>query len=124
MVKALIAMFLLFCCAISQLAAQTNDSRFLIRQARYDVRFFKLNKTDYANFLNHKRNSTSDYFKPVKSESSDTTILTDSTYVKEFRKRAYNKTRYRRLNNYMAVIGSVGIAGFTAVIVSGLPQGK
>ena len=38
--------------------------------------------------------------------------------------RAHNKTRYRRLNNYMAVIGSVGIAGFTAVIISGWPRRK
>lgn len=124
MIKSVIAAFLLFCCTISQLSAQTNDSRSLIRQARYDVRFFKLNKTDFTKFLKDKRNSTSDYFKPVKTKSGDTMILTDSTYVKEFRKRAYNKTRYRRLNNYMAVIGSVGIVGFAAVIVSGLPQGK
>ncbi|MEJ6980290.1 hypothetical protein WG906_07505 [Pedobacter sp. P351] len=119
-----LAAFLLFFCTISQLAAQTNDGRSLIRQARYDVRFFKLDKVDYIKFLRDKRNSASDYFKPFKTKSDYTMILSDSTYVKEFRKGAYNKTRNGRLNNYMAVIGSAGIVGVAAVIISGLPTGK
>lgn len=124
MTRSVVALIFVLCYSISSTLAQIDSSKFAIRQARYDVRFFKLGKADYKLFLKNKRNSTSDYFKPIKTKSDNSKLLTDSVYVKEFRKRAYNKTRYRRLNNYMVVIGSVGVISWVALMISVVPTGK
>lgn len=124
MSKSGIIIVLLFYCMTTSTVAQNYNSKSAIRQARYDVRFFRLDKENYKQFLKDKKNSASDYFKPIKTKSGNSALFNDSVYVKEFKKRAYNKTRNRRLNNTMAVIGSVGVISYVALVISAWPTGK
>lgn len=103
MIKALICTFLLL--STVSLSAQITDKQSLIRKARKDVANFRLNRTDLKIFKKNKRNDSSDYFIPVKSMVSDTTLLSDSTYVKAFRRYAYIKTRSRVNTGIYALVG-------------------
>ena len=97
---------LCFCFFITTyLLAQTSNPKKIVKQARRDVRHFKLNRTDYKKFRKDRRNPNSDFFKPVNSMVRDTTLLKDSTYVKAFRTTAYMKTRSRHANTIICIVG-------------------
>lgn len=118
MLKVLISALILL--STVSILAQTTDSRSLIRKARTDVVNFKINKTDLKEFKKNKRNDSSDFFKPVKSMVSDTTLLTDSIYVKAFRGYAYVKTRSRVNTGIYALVGGGIIIGYLTFIVLSL----
>ena len=119
MLKVLICALILLS-TVSLSAQLTTDKRSLTRKARVDVANFRLNKTDLKEFKKNKRNDSSDYFKPVKSMVSDTTLLTDSIYVKAFRVYAYVKTKSRVNTGMYALVGGGIIIGFYTLVVLSL----
>lgn len=61
------------------------------------------------------RELTSDYFKPVASAVSDTTLLKDSVYVKAYREKAWQRTRHRRTAGHYAWMTGTVVAGATVI---------
>ena len=104
----------LFLCVFTttNLPAQTSNPKKIVKQARRDVRHFRLNRTDYKKFMKDRRNPNSDFFKPVNSMVRDTTLLRDSTYVKAFRSTAFLKTRSRQANTIICIAGGTVIVGY------------
>jgi hypothetical protein len=89
----------------------------LVKVAQADAGKFRLNDADLKNFRKNRRNATSDYFKPVKANVSDTTLLADSEYVKAYRTIAYNKTRKRRTVWHHVWVGATVLYGATLVLI-------
>jgi len=72
-----------------------------MQKIRYDY-----NQIDY----------TSDYFKPTKATTKDTTLIRDSIYVKAFRDAAYQHTTARRTaGHYIAIWGGVTVGIFLII---------
>jgi len=63
------------------------------------------------------RELASDYFKPVPSAVSDTTLLKDSVYVKTYREEAWKRTRRRRTFGHYAWVSSAVIGGAEIIAV-------
>ena len=122
MTKTLFLIALFFCFIATDLSAQTNNPKAVIKQAKGDVRRFRLNRADYRKFMKDRRNVNSDYFKPLKSMVRDTTLLSDSTYIKAFRSTAYRKTRSRQLNTHIYIVGGVvfSVTAVTVIMISNM----
>ncbi len=146
MKKMLIVSLLLLVFVVGNVFAQSIKKDSIIKIATADAQNFQLNKSDLEKFRIDRRDQlvqmhkpskmfdrnyqeqvrtqkvdyTSDYFKPTKATVSDSTLLTDSVYVKAFREAAYNKTLKRRTaGHYIAVYGSIatGVVGFIGLVV-------
>jgi len=145
MKKILIVSMLLVVCSAVSLFAQDIKRDSIIKIAMADAENFELNKKDMEKFRIDRRDQllgmhdpskmfdrnyreqvrtqkvdyTSDYFKPTKAMVSDSTLLTDSVYVKAFRDAAYNKTlKKRTAGHYIAIFGSIAVVvtAFIAIV--------
>lgn len=104
---------------VSGSAAQTiSHDSLMVEIANTDVKTFKLNGNKLKQFRVHHFSPSSDYFKPTPVNTSDTSLLKDSTYIKAFKQAAYNKTLHRRTTgHYVLIIGSIAI-GVTLIIAA------
>jgi C-terminal processing protease CtpA/Prc len=96
--------------------AQTLSRDSIINIAKADAKNFRLNDADLKKFKK-KWKKTSDYFKPTKTNVSDTTLLRDSVYVQTYRYVAYVKTRSRHSTGYYVIFGA-GTATWVAVLIA------
>ncbi|MDB5135690.1 MAG: hypothetical protein JWP37_2293 [Mucilaginibacter sp.] len=96
MLKVLIIGVLLVSFSALKGEAQTLGADSVTKAAFADARSFRLDKQDMKRFRKDRKNSHSDFFKPVKANMRDTALLKDSVYVTAYRQAAYNKTRKRR----------------------------
>ena len=94
-----------------RVSAQTATERAIFAQARRDVAGFRLKKTDLKKFKENKKNYLSDYFKPVKSMVSDSTLLNDSNFVKAYRRYAYIKTKSKANTDVPVIIAGAVLLG-------------
>ena len=118
MTKAQVLIALLFFfLTTTNLSAQTSGPATAIKQAKRDVLRFRLDKTTYQKFKKDRLNADADYFKPLKSMVRDTTLLSDSNYVKAFRNTAYRKTKSRQLNNSIYIVGGTAIVVTVGAII-------
>ena len=62
-----------------------------------------------------QRELASDFFKPIPSAVSDTTLLRDSVYVTAYREEAWKRTRARRTFGHYAIIGGSVVGGASAI---------
>lgn len=62
-----------------------------------------------------QRELASDFFKPIPSAVSDTTLLRDSVYVTAYREEAWKRTRRRRTFGHYAIIGGSVLGGVTVM---------
>jgi len=62
-----------------------------------------------------QRELASDFFKPIPSAVSDTTLLRDSVYVTAYREEAWKRTRSRRTFGHYAIIGGSVIGGASVI---------
>lgn len=113
--KITISLFLVFMISF-EINAQTLSVDSLKIIAYQDTRKFKLNKADLKTFRKNKNNSTSDYFKPTATYTSNLNFLKDSTYVKAFREAAYIKTKRRKTVAHYVLVGGIVYAIAIAVI--------
>jgi len=100
---------------ISTAFCQYTHRDSLIKAAQADAKTFKL---DNAVWKKYKRKlpSTSDHFKPTEANQKNHALLTDSVYVKAYRKAAYNKNEHRRTPwHYVLVGGSILAVGYVAL---------
>ncbi|HEY0056416.1 MAG TPA: hypothetical protein VGB63_13765 [Pedobacter sp.] len=113
---ALILLFTFSC--FTNLSAQQNTDKTIIKIARTDViRRFKLTEPEFQQFKKDKRNSTSDLFKPKSKRVSDTTLLADSVYSKAYRNYAYIKARGKADSTVIMIVGGTIIIVCVAVAV-------
>lgn len=104
------AIILLFLCgSFSTVLGQTHRDS-LARAGRKDARNFRLQDTVWKKYK-RKIPVTSDYFKPTETVQSNAAILSDSTYVKAYRTKAYQKNRHRRTPWHYALVGGSVVAG-------------
>ena len=106
--------------AAPELKGQQSISRdsAMIEMANSDVKSFQLERTAWKRFKQHNFPISSDYFKPTRLNSSDTALLNDSTYVRNFRAAAYKKTLHRRTGGHKALlIGGISLAVIAVVSV-------
>ncbi len=103
----LILLFALF--GTSGLQAQTTHRDAIIKIARKEGRACKLNAAERKLFRKDKDNYSSDFFKPNRRYTSDTSLLKDSVYVKAFRAAARKKELRRRttLDYVLSVVGAL-----------------
>lgn len=88
----------------------------MIEMANSDVKSFQLERSTWKRFKEHHFPGSSDYFKPTRLNSSDTSLLNDSTYVKAFRAAAYKKTLHRRTAGHKTLlIGGISLAVIAVV---------
>ncbi|MBS1532135.1 MAG: hypothetical protein JSU01_17670 [Bacteroidetes bacterium] len=62
-----------------------------------------------------QRELASDFFKPIPSAVSDTSLLRDSVYVAAYREEAWKRTRRRRTFGHYAIIGGSVVGGATVI---------
>lgn len=89
----------------------------MITLAQSDAQKIRLNDADMKKFRKDRHNSTSDYFKPVNTSTSDTSLLKDSAYVKAYRTAAYNKTRKRRTVWHHIWVGTAVLYSASLVVI-------
>ncbi|WP_426670907.1 hypothetical protein ACPPVU_06670 [Mucilaginibacter sp. McL0603] len=77
---------------------------------------FGQRKNGFSAYM-RSRELTSDYFKPVASAVSDTTLLTDSVYVKAYREKAWQRTRHRRTAGHYVLIAGIVDAGAAVIVL-------
>lgn len=138
MIKLLPYILLVLSLISSDLKAQV-DSLAAATRAEIDAAHFKLNKADLAQFRKDRaayRSNTrsnlslngnkihseynkidymSDFFKPTRQTTTDTTLLNDSVYVRAFRSIAYKKTTNRHSAMHYVGIGAVIVVGLTLI---------
>jgi hypothetical protein len=110
MIKLSCAALLLACITTFAAKAQTTGTDSLIRIARADAKNFRLNDANFKKFRKNRRNSSSDYFKPVAANVSNSALLNDSVYVAAFRQEAYAKTRHRHTAGHYVLWGGAAVA--------------
>lgn len=115
-------LILLIICLNAQAQTSKPDSVTIRKTAIRDAdRSFKLNRTIRKAFRNKQLYSTSDYFKPNLNTTKNSELLTDSTYVKNFRHVAFDDTVNQiRLNrSKIVIIGAVivGVAIISVLII-------
>lgn len=115
MKKPLVILFLLFG-AFHAVNAQVISAEMAKAKAQADVQKFKLNKADLKIFKENGKNPNSDFFKPTATYTINSSLLSDSTYVKEFRALAYKKTKRRKTAGYYILVGGVAFAVVTAIV--------
>ncbi|WP_183575629.1 hypothetical protein HDF18_17170 [Mucilaginibacter sp. X5P1] len=117
MLKYLLVSLFIAILPASMLMAKDQPVDSLVHIAQSDAHKFRLNDADMKKFRKDRHNSTSDYFKPVKTSVSDTTLLQDSAYVKAYRAAAYNKTRKRRTVWHDVWVGTAVLYGASLVVI-------
>ena len=85
--------------------AQMTDRESILTAAKIDAYKFHLSKVDLKKFKRSGRKSTSDFFKPLKENISDSTLVDDSLYVKKYREITYRKTLKRHNVAYYTFLG-------------------
>ncbi|RDC56499.1 hypothetical protein DU508_12995 [Pedobacter chinensis] len=80
-----------------------------------DAKLFRLDQATLKKFKKNK-NSNSDYFKPNIYTTRNITLLSDSTYVKQFREIAYNQSLKRKTTGHYVLIGGVALVGSLLII--------
>lgn len=109
--------FIILAASVSGAQTISRDSA-MIENASTDAKNFKLDGNNFKKFRVHHFPPTSDYFKPTPVNASDITFLKDSTYVKNFRRLAYQKTLKRRKTGHsVLLIGGISVA---VVAIAGL----
>ena len=103
-------------------SAQTKKQDSIRRLARADVKKFELDKSDFKIFSANRNNGKSDLFKPTVANTNHTELLTDSTYVKYFRERTYQKTTHRHTIGHYFLIGGISVLGAATIIIVGLSR--
>jgi hypothetical protein len=86
--------------------------------AQHDAKEFALDPALLVRFKTEHFPATSDYFKPTAAYTSNSSLLTDSSYVQTFRAEAYNRAYHQRVNptGHGFLIGGI-IAVGTAIVV-------
>jgi hypothetical protein len=107
--KALLFTFLITIAAFETNAQTITHDSAMVECAKEDSRRFKLNRSAWQQFKVHHFAYSSDHFKPTTLDARDTSMLTDSTYIKTFKMSAYKKTLHRRrtAGHYMLIAGSI-----------------
>jgi tRNA U34 2-thiouridine synthase MnmA/TrmU len=120
--KTLTLIFLFLFISVCNAAAQsTKADSTAVKSAKTDVKRFKLEKQVWKQFKQHGFGYTSDYFKPGKTNVSDTNVLNDSVYVKAFRKYAYQKTLHRHTTgHYILIFGGITTVLLLIIIAIGV----
>jgi hypothetical protein len=89
--------------------------------AESDAKKFKLSHSLLKKFKNEHFSYTSDYFKPARHHVTDASMLSDSTYVKTFKYKAYLEAKKARLNPVGHAIGTAfAVVATTAIIAAGV----
>lgn len=112
----LVGFSLMLTCVI----AQTQTEVRLEKIAREDVKKFKLSKTDLKLYRKGSSGRTSDYFKPRAENVSDTSLLRDSTYVKMYRHKAYEKNSLRKSAGEYLILSGIALVAAAVIIVTAL----
>lgn len=108
---------LFFCTVIPTAFCQDTRRDSVIKAAQADAKNFRLDK---ATWKKHRRKlpSTSDHFKPTEANQKKHALLTDSVYVKVYRKTAFKKNEHRRTPwHYVLIGGSILAAGFVTLAI-------
>lgn len=100
--------------------AQTKKQDSIRRLARADVKKFELDKSDLKIFRANRNNGTSDLFKPTVANTNHIELLTDSTYVKYFRERTYQKTMHKHTVGHYFLIGGISVLSAATIIIVAL----
>ena len=90
--------------------------------ARVDVKKFNLSIDLLKRFKATPFPNTSNYFKPTAQTTADAGLLSDSTYVTDFRQEAFYKSVNTRVHpvEHVALITTLGGIGLTGIIIVGL----
>ncbi|RYE11503.1 MAG: hypothetical protein EOP44_01340 [Sphingobacteriaceae bacterium] len=119
MKRMLCLLFLLISLKVQAQTAQPDSVTIRKIASRDADRSYKLNRTIRKAFRNKQLYSTSDYFKPNANTTKNTTLLTDSGYVKAYRHIAFDNTVNQiRLNRSKIVIIGIVVAGVAVIVVA------
>ncbi len=117
LIKILTLSFFIWLCGTTAIAQITHKDS-VIKAAYKDAKSFKLNKEQRSALKSQKITSSSDVFKPVKSNVSDTTLLLDSDYVNAYRVAAYTKAIRSKSTGHKIFVGAGLTIGILLVAVT------
>lgn len=123
MFKSFLLSLLIVCFSFGNSFSQTINPDSLKKIAVADVKQFKLDDKTLKKFKENRSNSTSDFFKPSKLNTSNSALLSDSVYVKAFRKEAYKKTKKANVTGHhkrVGILGYVAAIAFIGLVFIGL----
>lgn len=111
-----------------QLAAQNLKADSTIIKTKIaiaDARYFKISKQAWKAYKKHQFIYSSDYFRPTAINTDHVELLTDSIYVKAFKKAAYQKTSKRRTVGHYVLAGyMIGTVSYAIILVIELATGS
>lgn len=95
--------------------AQTRNSPAAVKAANRDAKDFQLDDKIWKEFKHRQIGPESDYFKPNKTTTSDTTLLRDSTYVQAYRSAALKRTMGRHTTAHYILVYGTTIAALALI---------